>query len=282
MDRDKLSVMLDDPASDIGSRLMRLQLERSARLDSASPRAGSTNWKENFVESSPSHRRYLLQTDGNDFINISSNMPAIVEESTPSHRRIQSEKSSFPQDLFNWTVNDSVAETKMNVASMRADLNKLVRDEDEKRKEHNHNRGNLQEAWDKLVQLRTHISLFKSAIEEATIEDVSLQAERGTWQSSVPDTIGNRILTSADSAIRLGEVQNIRDKVRLKENLKMKVGVVEELLCDLRTQLSHHSLELTRVNNTADRLSVSDSIGASMIMRQAVISISLQLEDAEK
>ena len=89
-------------------------------------------------------------------------------------------------------------------------------------------------------------------------------------------------MTSADSAIRLGEVQNIRDKVRLKENLKMKVGVVEELLCDLRTQLSHHSLELTRVNNTADRLSVSDSIGASMIMRQAVISISLQLEDAEK
>ena len=45
----------------------------------------------------------------------------------------------------------------MNVASMRADLNKLVGDEDEKRKEH------------------------ESAIQEATIEYVSPQAEKKNW-----------------------------------------------------------------------------------------------------
>ena len=41
-----------------------------------------------------------------------------------------------------------------------------------------------------------------------------------------------------------------------------------------------HSSELTRVNTLGDP-SFSDSVGSSMVLRQAVISISQQLEDAE-
>ena len=41
-----------------------------------------------------------------------------------------------------------------------------------------------------------------------------------------------------------------------------------------------HPSELTRVNTLGDP-SFSDSVGSSMVLRQAVISISHQLEDAE-
>ena len=41
---------------------------------------------------------------------------------------------------------------------------------------------------------------------------MSPQAERRTGQSSRPDTIGDRILVSADSVVRLGGGQNIPDK----------------------------------------------------------------------
>ena len=41
-----------------------------------------------------------------------------------------------------------------------------------------------------------------------------------------------------------------------------------------------HSSELTRVNTLGDP-NFTDSVGSSMVLRQAVISISHQLEDAE-
>lgn len=241
----------------------------------SSPKTAANNWKEAFVASSSSQRRYLLPAIDNDFIKASGN-------SSQKSDGAAAEKLNFPQSLFNWTVNDSLAETKVNMANLKADLDKLCRDEDVKRKDHNHSRGSLQEAWDKLVQLRTHISLFKSAIEEATIEDVSLQATRGSWTSNHLSFSNRSNSLTAESAIRLGDAHGIREKVRLKEGLQRKVVLVEEFLTDLRTKLAYNSNELTKVNNSAERLFVADTISASMDIRQAVISISKQLEDAER
>ena len=245
--------------------------------DIALSKTAANSWKEAFVASSSSQRRYLLPAVDNDFIKASRN-----RDGSQKSDGAAVEKLNFPQSLFNWTVNDSLAETKVNMANLKADLDKLCRDEDVKRKDHNHSRGNLQEAWDKLVQLRTHISLFKSAIEEATIEDVSLQATRGSWTSNHLSFSNRGSHLTAESAIRLGDAHGIREKVRLKEGLQRKVVLVEEFLTDLRARLAHNSNELTKVNNSAERLFVADTISASMDIRQAVISISKQLEDAER
>jgi hypothetical protein len=240
-------------------------------------KTATNNWKEAFVASSSSQRRYLLPAADNDFLRASRSRDGSQKSDGGA-----AEKLNFPQSLFNWTVNDSLAETKVNMANLKADLDKLCRDEDVKRKDHNHSRGNLQEAWDKLVQLRTHISLFKSAIEEATIEDVSLQATRGSWSSNHLSFSNRDNLLTAESAMRLGDAHGIREKVRLKEGLQRKVLLVEEFLTDLRAKLAHNSNELTKVNNSTERLFVADTISASMDIRQAVISISKQLEDAER
>ena len=153
------------------------------------------------------------------------------------------DRGSFVNTMVNWTVNDSVIEAKNNLIVMKNEHFRLIQEEDRWRKQHNNSRGNLQEAWDKLVQLRTHISLFRSAIEEATIEDVSSQAAAHAWKSSSEpeNPNGSRVPLTVEAAIKLGDVHGIREKIRLKEGLQRKVALIEELLADLRMQLTRHS-----------------------------------------
>ena len=155
---------------------------------------------------------------------------------------VMRDRGSFVS-MVNWTVNDGVIEAKNNLIVMKNEHFRLIQEEDRWRKQHNHSRGNLQEAWDKLVQLRTHISLFRSAIEEATIEDVSSQAAAHAWKSSLePENVnGSRVPLTVEAAIKLGDVHGIREKIRLKEGLQRKVALIEELLADLRMQLTRHS-----------------------------------------
>ena len=195
---------------------------------------------------------------------------------------VVSKKVELPQNLFSWTANDSVAETKNNAVRMKADLDKLVRDESEKREDYNNSKGNLQEAWDKLLQLRSHISLFKSAIEEATTEDVLRQVGRGDREYIDLDAACSQLSLMNESARKLEDARGIREKIRLRDILQEKVGIIEIELSDLRIKLSHFSSELTRFNNSLESQTVSKSIESSMIMRQAVISNSEQLEGTER
>jgi hypothetical protein len=199
------------------------------------------------------------------------------------------DKINYSHNIVDRTIKDSIAETRVTLNNLKTDLNKLVLKENAKRNEHNHNRGDLQEAWDKLVQLRTHISLFKSAIEEATFEDVSaFLGNKDTWQSSDQSLSANGqgaegcLPLTAEAAIRLGDLNDIREKIKIKEELKKNVMDLEDILGELRQKLNKHSIELSRVNNEPDRLLVSTSIGASMVMRQVVMSLSLQLEERER
>lgn len=50
------------------------------------------------------------------------------------------DKINFSQNLVNWTIKDSIAETKVTLNNLKIDLNKLVLKENAKRNEHNHNR----------------------------------------------------------------------------------------------------------------------------------------------
>jgi len=187
------------------------------------------SWKQSFVQSGS--------------IEAKDPSPSRQQPTGMIMDEVMRDRGSFVNTMVNWTVNDSVIEAKNNLITMKNEHSRLVMEEDRWRKQHNHSRGNLQEAWDKLVQLRTHISLFRSAIEEATIEDVSSQAAANAWKSSLePENInGSRVPLTVEAAIKLGDVHGIREKIRLKEGLQRKVALIEELLADLRMQLTRHS-----------------------------------------
>jgi chromosome segregation ATPase len=70
-------------------------------------------------------------------------------------------------------LDESAAELDVQLENLREDLDRLRAKESLLSLQHNNSRDGLQEAWDKLVNLRTHISLFKSSIEEATLELVA-------------------------------------------------------------------------------------------------------------
>jgi hypothetical protein len=67
---------------------------------------------------------------------------------------------------------------------LKLELNELQGNEDDKRHRHSIARANLQESWDNLVQLRTHINKFKSSIESSSIEEITLFASTPSSSSS--------------------------------------------------------------------------------------------------
>ena len=81
--------------------------------DISASKTAANNWKEAFVASSSSQRRYLLPVVDNDFIKASRN-----RDGSQKSDGAAAEKLNFPQSLFNWTVNDSLAETKVNMANL--------------------------------------------------------------------------------------------------------------------------------------------------------------------
>jgi hypothetical protein len=238
----------------------------------------------NDTPSSSSQSRLSLLSENKEWMNNLT----IMNNYHPN-RENTIDKINYSHNIVDRTIKDSIAETRVTLNNLKTDLNKLVLKENAKRNEHDHNRGDLQEAWDKLVQLRTHISLFKSAIEEATLEDASaFLGTKDIWQSSDRSISANgqgvvgRLPLTAEAAIRLGDLNDIREKIRIKEELQKNVMNLEDILSELRQKLDKHSIELSRVNNEPDRLLVSTSIGASMVMRQLVMSLSLQLEERER
>jgi hypothetical protein len=138
---------------------------------------------------------------------------------------------------------------------LHAELSTLCKDEDELRRHHDHTKGNLQECWDKLVHLRTHIKLFHSAIEDATIEEATADPlARSTAHS---DTQSAADSTSSIGSILLGGSVSrvsdaaavIREKVRTKESLKSKLSSAELLVLELKQKLSVQTEELTKLIN---------------------------------
>ena len=107
-------------------------------------------------------------------------------------------------------LDESAAELDVHLEKMREDLDRMRAKESLLSLQHNNSRDGLQEAWDKLVNLRTHISLFKSSIEEATLELVAEGVASGQHASGE--------LKSPVGKMSVGLA--IREKLALKETLK--------------------------------------------------------------
>lgn len=121
---------------------------------------------------------------------------------------------------------------------MSKELRRICIVEESKRKHYHANRQDLQEIWDKLVSLRTHINRFTSEIENVKIEEIVQDFEnKQSSQSLNESTLG----LSIESAGRLADVHFLREKIRLKEALKGRVALIEESLAELRRQLLIYS-----------------------------------------
>jgi hypothetical protein len=174
------------------------------------------------------------------------------------------------------------------VIAAQAELDYLTKQEEDLRKYHSHCKGNLQEAWDKLVHLRTHIKLFHSAIEEATIEEVTSSGDSNLSYASHD----SEILLTQQSASYASDATHIRDKVRVKEGLKTKISNAEILAREIQQKLSIQTEELGRIisrqttsssepGRTAADPSVSDSVVLYMTKRKQVLVLSQELDAAD-
>ena len=190
---------------------------------------------------------------------------------------------SLTDAVLNWTAGDPINEIKNNLYNLRAELNRLCDDEEAKRKNHIHSKGSLQEAWDKLLQLRSHISWFRTVIDEVTLEEVSLRAEQDSLKSIEPSLINGNgtIPLTVDSAIRLGSLNDMRENIRLKEGLKRKLALLDDLLDGIRFQLAENSKVLIRMNDSVDPLN-NESLSSSMAVRHNILTLSQQLSNAEE
>ena len=179
------------------------------------------------------------------------------------------------------------------LALLRSEFLRLTRDEDYKRKIQNQFKAELQEAWDKLVNLRTHIKIFRSSIEDAKIEEIAFAAESEGLGSHSDSIFGKGAPLTKESASRLADIHIIREKVRLKEGLRCKVALAEELVSNLKRQLSEKSEALLGINvsmqssESASALQMvavgkaSRSVSQYMELRRSLLALSNEIEDAE-
>jgi hypothetical protein len=112
--------------------------------------------------------------------------PESTEESTM--RRL----ISIAHDLGGVT---SVANNDAEIASIQAELGNICKREAYFKEIHRQKTLELEDAWDKLIRLRKHISFFRSAIEETTIEEAQNQVQnwkpgktKGRLSSNTPIT----------------------------------------------------------------------------------------------
>lgn len=130
--------------------------------------------------------------------------------------------SAIQQAALTIVLDESAAELEIQVENMRADLDRLRRAEVLAAQKHSGCRDGLQEAWDKLVNLRTHISLFKTSIEEATLEQLAANKKAAGGDGSAAAASA---ATAAAAAAGVGAARGsaglaIREKIALKETLK--------------------------------------------------------------
>jgi hypothetical protein len=87
--------------------------------------------------SSPSSQRKLNLLENKELMTL--NNLTIMNSYNPN-REDTIDKINFTNDIVNWTIKDSIAETRLTLNNLKNDLSKLVLKENVKRNEYNHNR----------------------------------------------------------------------------------------------------------------------------------------------
>jgi predicted nucleic acid-binding Zn-ribbon protein len=195
--------------------------------------------------------------------------------------------------------NSSYSESKENnllshpfipnqVQFLKNELTHLKFEEDEKKKAYYESRNQLQDQWNKLVNLKSHIQRFQEEIEEVKIEIISHEAERSVWSGDMDAIHEGMANYTLKSVPRVAGLRNLREKLKLKETLTNKILIAEEKLQEKRSKLailSHSLRESTHsINSRSFSQELSLSLGAvdqSMSTRTQLLSLANEIEDLE-
>ena len=168
---------------------------------------------------------------------------------------------------------------------LRHELQRLQFEEEAKRKTYNESRIALQEVWDKLVNIRSHMHDIRAEVEAVQIEAIANSTETGNWRRELEGLEDGLTNLSLASASRTAEMTHLKDKIRLKEALHSKVLMLEEAISAHKQKIMWLSQVLKE--NAQDLgfqyhdNSFSMATSRSMDIRSQLLAVSKELNDME-
>lgn len=150
-----------------------------------------------------------------------------------------------------------------------------------KRKCHDQYKADLQEAWEKLVSLRSHVLTFQNSIDEAALEEAKSYAVSPLELIWEPAYSAKQLSRVQDSSHRMADLQELKQKLPQRELLKMKLTACEDMLKSLRSQMENKSAELM-ISSRSTREAGTSSITMTMELRQSLLQLSRDLAEAER
>jgi phage shock protein A len=182
----------------------------------------------------------------------------------------------------------TMTEGRVSVGFLRGELHRLLAEEEVRKREYFGHRSDLQEIWDKLTSLKTHINKFQTDVENAKIEEIMREAGSAmatNFSSSAESVRGGMRTFSIESAERVAHINKLKEQLRLKDVLRGRVSSLEEKIIEGRKQLYRvtEALKSTPVSQSVpstpstSQLNGADgdnSVSRSLALRQAILTIS--------
>jgi predicted nucleic acid-binding Zn-ribbon protein len=206
-----------------------------------------------------------------------------------SSRPTSSAVLGYPENYsFETKDNNQTMTIPNQVQFLKNELNRLKFEEDEKKKAFNESRIQLQDSWNKLVNLRSHIQRFHDEIEEIKIEIISHEAERSVWAGDM-DLLHEGIADYTLKSIpRVAGLRNLREKLKFKESVASKIHILQERLQEKKTKLSILSRSLRESTHSLIESSSSRElvlptslVSNSMNTRTQLLDLANEIEDIE-
>lgn len=152
-------------------------------------------------------------------------------------------------------------------ASLARQLQTALLEEAQSRSSHKTHQNNLQDAWEKLSTLRTHVASMRRKMDDARTEEAGQQSSFEALLSltSVQDRPSNAYI--------------VNSKMRLRDELVEQMAKQENILKDLRLQIEMRTAAL--LNRSSSTSALSRSIDESLRLRSSLVQVSSDLERAE-
>ncbi len=186
------------------------------------------------------------------------------------------------QDLIE---NEANAESdQQSISYLEVELKRLLGEEQFRKDHYNSSRAELQEIWNKIVGLQGYINTVKCETENVKIECIVNHS----------DDAGGRKELTIESANRLASAQGLKEKIRQKEGLRVRLILIADKLKLARQQLSQLTDSLTKsikhnntitsneiVNYNTSSSTHQGSIATSMSIRNLLVETSRNIEQLE-
>jgi hypothetical protein len=170
-------------------------------------------------------------------------------------------------------VDDEIRRQQELLSSLHAEQSTLIRlinetriEEEQRRSSHRLHQAELQDSWDKLSTLRTHIAASRRKLDDVSIEEAAVKNSM------------TMLLSNSMNEERPSNSYIINAKMRLRDELIDQIALQEGILRELRRQIELRSEALLSNSSSS---SISKSIEESLSLRQNLVTVSADLEKAE-